>query len=253
MRSGSCRIPFVTPWPLPRLYEYKQSGDIVKLFHKTPLEQSRTATSRVAAIGSKSPMLSWLSEDEPRNRGMILAIDALLEEIMVHLRSLLLVWTDENDAILQVWDGSVLSRICSILPGEIPVFLGPVRRMVTRTHTRSLACIDRDGEAFMEAPRRLRQFRLSNVGKEGPGMRDEKRCHLGDGTVPLSSATGLDPDCNTWAGATACFRYGTGPPATYSLPRAVPRKANIWLSTTGVPSRPPSTPFTISAWLKEEF
>lgn len=144
--------PFCHALALARLYEYNQSGDIVELFRNTPLEQSRKASPRVAAIGSESPLLHWLSEADPRNWGMILVSDAPLEEILAHLRSLLLVRTDEDDAILQVWNGSVLSRICRTLPEEIPVLLGPVRRVVTRSHIRSWACIDRDGERFMEAP-----------------------------------------------------------------------------------------------------
>ena len=32
-------------------------------------------------------------------------------------------------------------------------------------------------------------------------------CNLGDGTVPLASATGLQPDCNTWGGATHTIPY----------------------------------------------
>ena len=98
-------------------------------------------------------------------------------------------------------------------------------------------------------------LRLSNIGKEGPGMRDEKRCHLGDGTVPLSSATGLDPDCNTWAGATACLPFWKGP------------NGNIF-TATGSPNKSEHSTFydrgaiqaTINAihnlclgWLKEEF
>jgi hypothetical protein len=48
-------------------------------------------------------------------------------------------------------------------------------------------------------------------------------CNLGDGTVPLSSAIGLDPDCNTWGKATYTFpfwedahraRFATGRPTT---------------------------------------
>jgi len=48
--------------------------------------------------------------------------------------------------------------------------------------------------------RRLFQLRISAFGDRGPGM--ARDCNLGDGTVPLSSATGLDPDCNTWGDAT---------------------------------------------------
>ncbi len=69
--------------------------------------------------------------------------------------------------------------------------------------------------------RRLFLLRVSKFGDTGPGMADT--CNLGDGTVPLSSAIGLDPDCNTWGDATHTFpgwedahraRFATGCPTT---------------------------------------
>jgi hypothetical protein len=69
--------------------------------------------------------------------------------------------------------------------------------------------------------KRLFLLRVSKFGHTGPGMADT--CNLGDGTVPLSSATGLDPDCNTWGKATYTFpfwedahraRFATGCPTT---------------------------------------
>lgn len=53
--------------------------------------------------------------------------------------------------------------------------------------------------------RRLFLLRVSKFGDTGPGM--ASTCNLGDGTVPLSSATGLDPDCNTWGNATHTLPY----------------------------------------------
>jgi hypothetical protein len=69
--------------------------------------------------------------------------------------------------------------------------------------------------------RRLFLLRVSKFGDTEPGMADT--CNLGDGTVPLSSAIGLDPDCNTWGDATHTFpgwedahraRFATGCPTT---------------------------------------
>ena len=69
--------------------------------------------------------------------------------------------------------------------------------------------------------RRLFLLRVSKFGDTGPAMADT--CNLGDGTVPLSSAIGLDPDCNTWGDATYTFpgwedahlaRFATGCPTT---------------------------------------
>ncbi|GAB6110446.1 DUF4123 domain-containing protein [Desulfomicrobium salsuginis] len=139
---------------LAQLYEHEQGADIEELFRKTPLFSAHAASPRVCSIAPESSMLRWLCEAAPPNWGMVLASDAPRDEILDHLRSLLLVRTDESDVIFRVWDGTVLSRMCMALPEEIPVLLGPVRRVAARTHTRSWACIDRDGQAFMEAPHR---------------------------------------------------------------------------------------------------
>ena len=56
--------------------------------------------------------------------------------------------------------------------------------------------------------RRLFLLRVSGFGRKGPGMAGN--CNLGDGTVPLSSATGLHPDCNTWGNATHTLPYWDG-------------------------------------------
>ncbi|WP_459826164.1 alpha/beta hydrolase [Desulfomicrobium salsuginis] len=58
--------------------------------------------------------------------------------------------------------------------------------------------------------RRLILLRVSDFGDTEPGMADKDICTLGDGTVPLSSATGLQPDCNTWGNATSTLPYWDG-------------------------------------------
>jgi len=114
---------------------------------------------------------------------------------------------------------------------------------------------------FAELDRGIRQgkrlwlHKLSEIGEKGPGMADERLCHLGDGTVPLSSATGLAPDCNTWGGATLVLPFWEGP-------------AGTMLTATGSTNQSEHSAFydpaaiqaTINAihnlclgWLKEEF
>ena len=51
---------------------------------------------------------------------------------------------------------------------------------------------------------------VSGVGDSGPGMADEDTCNLGDGTVPLSSNTGIYPDCNTWGNTTHTLPHWDG-------------------------------------------
>ena len=46
--------------------------------------------------------------------------------------------------------------------------------------------------------RKLFLLSMTRFGKKGPGMADKDISNLGDGTVPRSSAIGLDPDCNAW-------------------------------------------------------
>lgn len=46
--------------------------------------------------------------------------------------------------------------------------------------------------------KRLFQIWMTRFGNSGPGMASKDLCHLGDGTVPLSSATGLTPSIDQW-------------------------------------------------------
>jgi len=149
--------PFCHKQALARLYEYEQGKDIKELFRKTSLEELHAASPRITDIRPESRMLRWLCEADPAGWGMILAADAPLDEILAHLRSLLLVKSDGGNVIFRFWDGSVLSRICTTLPEEIPALLGPVRRVLARTHSQEWACIDRDGDAFMKTPHQPRQ------------------------------------------------------------------------------------------------
>lgn len=110
---------------LARLYEYEPDADIAELFHTTQLQNLHDISPRVAPIEPQSPMLRWLFDENPRNWGMVLASDATQDEILDHLRSLLLVKTDGESVILRIWDGSVLNSLCSALPEEIPFSLAP--------------------------------------------------------------------------------------------------------------------------------
>jgi hypothetical protein len=142
---------------LARLYEYEPDANISELFHRTHLQDLHDISPRMAPVEPQSPMLHWLFDENPGNWGMVLASDAPRDEILDHLRSLLLVKTDGESVILRIWDGSVLNSLCGALPEEIPLLLGPVRRVVARTDRQEWACIDRDGDAFMQTPHQPRQ------------------------------------------------------------------------------------------------
>jgi len=58
--------------------------------------------------------------------------------------------------------------------------------------------------------RSLWLLRLTPFGKKGPGMAAKDIGNQGDGTVPLSSATGARPDCNAWAKATHAIPFWYG-------------------------------------------
>jgi hypothetical protein len=57
---------------------------------------------------------------------------------------------------------------------------------------------------FAELDRGIREgrslwlLRMTPFGRKGPGMAAKDVGNQGDGTVPLSSATGAQPDCNAW-------------------------------------------------------
>jgi len=67
---------------------------------------------------------------------------------------------------------------------------------------------------------RLYQLWMTASTETVPGMTDNPVCHLGDGTVPVSSATAMDPDLSEWTGCigqlptwqspTGEVRYATG-------------------------------------------
>jgi hypothetical protein len=59
----------------------------------------------------------------------------------------------------------------------------------------------------------LRLFRvwISQAGERGPGMAAESICHLGDGTVPQSSATAMDSDLSGWEGCVHLLPMWKGP------------------------------------------
>ncbi len=58
--------------------------------------------------------------------------------------------------------------------------------------------------------RTLWLLRLTPFGRKGPGMAASDIGNQGDGTVPLSSATGAKPDCNAWAKATHMIPFWDG-------------------------------------------
>jgi len=51
---------------------------------------------------------------------------------------------------------------------------------------------------------RLFQVWMTASGETVPGVTDDARCHLGDGTVPVSSATAMEPDLAAW---TPCIHF----------------------------------------------
>ncbi len=137
---------------LAQLFTDEPDAEKTLLFLETPLAAVTEASPWLVPMGPESPILRWIDGDAPPAWGMILASDAPLPEILGHLRSLLLAKTDGRDVIFRFWDGRVLTRICRSMPKEIPVILGPVRRILTLSEENEWVCIDRDEDAFMKAP-----------------------------------------------------------------------------------------------------
>lgn len=125
--------PGCHPQALQQFYATEPDSEKSLLFLDSPLEYMHELSPRFAAVTPGSAMLAWLESHDPPGWGMILASDAPAWEVLAHLRSLLLVKAGGEDVIFRIWDGRILSRICAALPEEIPVLLGPVRRVLART------------------------------------------------------------------------------------------------------------------------
>lgn len=79
-----------------------------------------------------------------------------------------------------------------------------------RTDNRSVPVVsNRAGRALLKEPlttggMRLFQLWMTASGEKVAGITDDAVCHLGDGTVPVASATAMDPDIAAW---TPCIQF----------------------------------------------
>ena len=134
---------------LARLYEMEPDAEKTILFRDTALAESIDASPWLVPLSRDSPMERWISDAKPPGWGFHFASDAPFDEILAHLRSLILIKRAGNTHIFRFWDGRILTRISRAMPGDIPRLLGPIRRIVTLDDEHGWACIDRDGDAFM--------------------------------------------------------------------------------------------------------
>lgn len=144
--------PGCHPQALAKLYATEPDAEKTLLFFDSPLEHMHELSPRVAAVMPDSPMVGWLERHNPPGWGMLLASDAQAEEVLAHLRSLLLVKTDGKDVIFRIWDGRIVSRICDAMPEEIPALLGPARLVMTSMNSGAWMRIDHAPDE-MNAPR----------------------------------------------------------------------------------------------------
>jgi len=134
---------------LARLYELEPDAEKTILFRDTALKASSEISPWLTLLSRDSPMERWISDTNPSGWGLYLASDAPFEEILDHLRSLVSAKRGGENVIFRFWDGRPLSRICQGIPEDIPMLLGPVRRILTQDERDEWVCIDRDGDAFM--------------------------------------------------------------------------------------------------------
>lgn len=134
---------------LARLYELEPDAEKTILFRGTALEGSSEASPRLALLSPDSPMERWINEANPSGWGVYIASDAPFDEILAHLRSLIIAKRYGENVVFRFWDGRVLTRICLAMPEDIPMLLGPIRRILTRDDEHEWVCIDRAGEAIM--------------------------------------------------------------------------------------------------------
>jgi hypothetical protein len=131
-----------------RLYEMDANAE-KNLFRCTALAGSIEASPRPAPLSRDSPMEIWINDATPSGWGFYLASDAPFDEILAHLRSLLIVKRAGENLVFRFRGGRILTRICKAMPEDIPRLLGPIRRILTQDDEHEWVCIDRDGEAFM--------------------------------------------------------------------------------------------------------
>jgi hypothetical protein len=152
-QSNGCGVwlildPDCHPDALGQLYATEPDSEKTLLFLDSPLEYLHQLSPRVADTGQNLPFLGWLERHDPPGWGMVVASDAPAGDVLAHLRSLLLVKASAKEVIFRVWDGRIVHRLCTALPEETPLLLGPIRRIVTLTEEGTWACIDRNADAF---------------------------------------------------------------------------------------------------------
>ncbi|SFK55931.1 protein of unknown function [Desulfomicrobium apsheronum] len=144
--------PGCHPDALARLYALEPDTKKTLLFLDSRLEHMHELSPRILPVTPGSLILDWLEEHDPRGWGMVVASDAPIEDVLAHLRSLLLVKTEGKNLIFRIWDGRILERICAAMPEEAPLLLGPARLVLTRTSAEGWARIDHAPEN-PDAPR----------------------------------------------------------------------------------------------------
>jgi len=138
--------PGCHPDALAKLYALEPDAEKTLLFFDSRLEHMHELSPRFAPVTPDSPILDWLEEHDPKGWGMVVASGATSDEILAHLRSLLVVKTEGDNLIFRIWDGRIVARICAALPEETPLLLGPARLVLTRTSAGAWARIDHTPE-----------------------------------------------------------------------------------------------------------
>jgi hypothetical protein len=143
--------PLCHPRAIAELHAGTES-EISLVFLGTELEPLHELSPRFAQIQPDSRVFKWLMQSDP-GWGMLLVSPAPVEEVLAHVRSLLLAKSDGGEVIFRCWDGRILARLCQAVPEEIPLLLGPIRRVIARTEENAWACIDRGSEHdFLSRP-----------------------------------------------------------------------------------------------------
>lgn len=153
-RDNGCAIwllldPGCRKEALARLYEEEPDAEKTILFLRTALKELSESSPWLAPLSRDSPMQRWISDTNPSGWGLYLASDAPFDETLAHLRSLVFAKRDGEKVVFRFWDGRPLTRICQGIPEDIPMLLGPIRRILTQDERDGWVCIDRDGDAFM--------------------------------------------------------------------------------------------------------
>lgn len=130
------------------LFQLEPSATHTPIFLHTPLKDSRQVSPWLSGLPADSPLLDWLLRENPPGWGVLLFSAAPAEQVLEHIRSLVIARTDTGrEVVFRAWDGRILARIVMSLDAERPLLLGPAERALLFSDPPGWLAVDNDADA----------------------------------------------------------------------------------------------------------